>query len=527
MRRVIAEKKDEVHMIISCEDGTAHELRDYFTFMVPGYQFMPKFRNKMWDGKIRLFNTLKRELYLGLLPHLSIFCEMYNYELVLGEKLSKKREHLKEDEFIKKLKLDQVDLEPRDYQIKGFKYGIEHKRGILVSPTASGKSLMIYMLWRWFYSQKKRVLLVVPTQQLVEQMYKDILGYIPDGNLKNPEDKICKIYSGVKKHVGQKKSGVNVLTISTWQSLHRRPQSFFDNFDAIIGDEAHTFQAKSLIGMMEKMKNVEYKIGTTGTLQDTKVHKLVLEGLFGNVHELTSSSELMERGMIAQLDIKAIMLKYSDKERIEMFKSKYHDEMEFLISHEKRSRFISKLARSLEGNSLILFQFVEKHGIPMYEEVREVIKSSDPDRSVYLIHGAVNADVREDIRMKMEKENNAVLIASYGTLSTGVNIKNIHNVIFASPSKSKIRNLQSIGRGLRLSSSKSKMTLYDIGDDLSEKVKNKKHAWVNHTLKHFSERLALYSNEDFEYKLFKVDLTNDVKGTSTATKRKRNNNPNS
>lgn len=511
MTDIIAEKLDNVHMFVSCERGTAYELKEYFTFQVPGYQFMPTYRNKMWDGKIRLFKPAEGKLYMGLLPHLKEFCKIHNYNLVLGDQLKGgANSEIDFDKFIAKMKLQDVDLEPRDYQLEGFKHAVKVKRSKLISPTASGKSLIIYLLWRWFFSQKKKVLLIVPTQQLVEQMYSDILSYIPDGNMKDPENKICKIYSSVKKHPGQKKSGVNAITISTWQSLYKKPKSFFDNFDALIGDEAHTFQAKSLIDMMEKTGNIEYRVGTTGTLQDTKVHKLVLEGLFGAVKELTSTSELMDRGMIAQLDIKAIMLKYSDKERIEMFKAKYPDEMKFLISHQKRTRFISNLAVSLEGNSLVLFNYVETHGIPIYEQILKVIESKGLDRKVYLIHGGISAERREAIRNEIETDENAILVASYGTLSTGTNIRNLHNIIFASPTKSKIRNLQSIGRGLRLGDGKESMTLYDIGDDLSEKAKTKKNIWINHTLKHFSERLALYSNQDFDYKLSKVEF-NDKK----------------
>ena len=127
-------------------------------------------------------------------------------------------------------------------------------------------------------------------------------------------------------------------------------------------------------------------------------------------------------------------------------------------------------------------------------------EKADNVRKVFYIFGGVEADEREAIRGIVERENNAIIVASYGTFSTGVNIKNLHNIIFASPSKSRIRNLQSIGRGLRLGDNKVNATLYDIADDLTYKSKE------NFTLKHFQERINIYTEEEFDYEMHNIEL---------------------
>ena len=167
--------------------------------------------------------------------------------------------------------------------------------------------------------------------------------------------------------------------------------------------------------------------------------------------------------------------------------------MDYLVTNIERNNFIKRLALSLKGNTLLLFQYVEKHG----HVLEEIIK--DNDKEVFYIHGGVDADTREEIRHLVETKDNCIIVASSGTMSTGVNIRNIHNIIFASPSKSRVRNLQSIGRGLRKSDNNQITTLYDIADDLQTK---------NYTLRHFVERVKLYNEEQFDYTIEKYGIQN-------------------
>lgn len=487
-------KKDEVELIIRAEPHILHELSDIFTFDVPGARFHPKFRAKMWDGKIRLFSIYKGTLYAGLRQHVLNFCAEGGYSVddqydTSGEVISPRAVVA----FAKALNLSTqgVAVTPHDYQLEAVYHAITEGRTLLLSPTASGKSLILYLLVRWHHLHKRKQLIVVPTTSLVEQMYSDFQDYAKATKWDVPQH-IKKIYSG------KERTNAADVVISTWQSLYKLPPTFFQEFDVVYGDEAHLFQAKSLTSILEKGTRMAYRIGTTGTLDGTKTHRLVLEGLFGPVHKVTTTRSLMDQKKLAQLSIKAIVLDYSDDERKYVKKLKeYPAEVEFLVNHAKRNAFLKNLALSQQGNTLLLFQFV-KHGKALFEAIQA---KAGPDRKVFLVYGATDAEAREEIRALTEKEDNAIIVASNGTFSTGINIRRLHNIIFASPSKSRIRTLQSIGRGLRTAADKWECTLYDIGDDLSWKTRK------NYTLAHLTERVKLYNEEKFSYWIGRVPLS--------------------
>jgi len=223
---------------------------------------------------------------------------------------------------------------------------------------------------------------------------------------------------------------------------------------------------------------------------------LVLEGLFGSVNKIVSTTKLQEDKHLADLKIYALVLQYDKFVRNHMKDKNYQEEMDFLVSHEGRNKFVSNLALKLNGNTLLLFQYVEKHG----KILKELIESKSNDKKIFYVHGGVEAEERERIRAITEKSDNAIIIASYGTFSTGINIRNLHNIIFSSPSKSRIRNLQSIGRGLRLKDNQSGATLYDIADDMTYAEKQ------NYTLNHFRERINIYNEEGFSYEIHNIDI---------------------
>jgi len=370
---------------------------------------------------------------------------------------------------------------PRPYQVEGVYDALRHNRKLLISPTASGKSLMIYSLVRYYVDKNEKILLVVPTTSLVEQMYKDFQDYGWDA-----ESYCHRIYSG------KEKTNEFPVTITTWQSVYKLERSFFEDYGVIIGDEAHLFKSKSLVQIMTKLHHAKYRFGFTGTLDGTQTHKWVLEGLFGPSYKITKTDELMRQGHLSQLDIQCIVLKHLPQK----FET-YEDEIQYLISHEQRSNFIKNLSLDLKGNTLVLYSRVETHGAILYEKINT---NKQNNRKVFFIHGGVDAEERELVREITERENNAIIVASYGTFSTGINIKNLHNVIFASPSKSRIRNLQSIGRVLRKGKDKVKATLYDIADDCSNKSRK------NYTLNHFIERIKIYNEENFNYEIITIQL---------------------
>jgi superfamily II DNA or RNA helicase len=481
-------KKDEVYLKIECDRGTARELSDYFTFEVPGAKFMPAYRNKYWDGKIRLFNVNTQQIYVGLIEHIKRFSEERDYQLNIHDGILDT-----EDISINVLEkfLTEKEYTPREYQTRAVAHAIRNNRALILSPTASGKSFIIYSLLKYYLDRKfaKRALVIVPTTSLVSQMNSDFISYSS-----KPQ-----FYYTHLVMAGQAKSHENAkIIISTWQSIYKQPKAYFDQFDLVIGDEAHLFKANSLTKIMEKLPNCKYRFGFTGTLDDTQTNKLVLEGLFGPVMRVVQTKELIDSGHLADFRIKALVLKYPPEVCKEMHKAKYQDEMDFLVSNEARNNFIKNLTLTRKGNTLLLFQMVEKHGKVLYDK----IKAEAGDRHVFFVHGGVNADEREEVRRITEGERSAIIIASYGTFSTGVNIRNLHNVIFGSPSKSRIRNLQSIGRGLRKGDNKSAATLYDIADDLCKGTS------CNHTLKHFAIRIKMYNEEEFDYKIYNIKIGN-------------------
>ena len=491
---LIITKKDEVYVKITCEKHIARELSEFFTFFVPGYQFVPAYRNRIWDGKIRLFNLQSFTLYRGLLNYVEQFCEErdYTFEYEGGVDVEDEFSLYHAKKFAEDLNIrsNGKSIEVREHQLNAFVHAMQKRRALLVSPTASGKSLIIYLLFQQLHKyQNLKGLVIVPTTSLVEQLYSDFGDY-NDGEMTN----VHRIYQGKEKDSDKN------LIISTWQSLYKMPSEYFKQFDYVIGDEAHLFKAQSLITILTSCVNAKYRIGLTGTLDGTKTHKLVLEGLFGSVRKVITTKELIDKDQLSNFEIKCLVLKHTDEECLFVKDKTYVEEIQYLISHETRNKFIKNLAVSLGKNTLVLYQMVDKHGKILYDMIKDTEKIGN--RKVFFIHGGVDTTDREDIRKIMEIEQDAIIVASFGTFSTGINIRNLHNIIFAMPTKSSIRTLQSIGRGLRQNEGKEIATLYDISDDL----RYKKH--MNYTLKHFVERTKIYNDEMFPFKIYKIGLKN-------------------
>ena len=479
-------KKNEVYLILNnVEPSTSQELTEFFTFEVPGAKFMPMYRNRMWDGKIRLFSPVTGEIYVGLLSYIKKFCKQNNIEYTIEEDVEDDRNIILLDvrNFIRSLKPKTKGkaIKVRDYQIQAVHHAISRNRCLLVSPTASGKSLIIYALVRYYHMMNLKTLILVPTTSLVEQMYSDFQDYGWSSGT------YCqRVYQGHDRKVTKD------VVISTWQSIYKMPKKYFESFGCVIGDEAHFFKAKSLTGIMTKLHQCKYRYGLTGTLDGTQTHQLVLEGLFGPVDTVVTTKELMDKKTLANLKIKCVVLKHPPIRE----KMTYAEELEYLVTNSARNKFIIDLCRNISGNTLCLFQLVEKHGKILYEQISTLVK----DRKIFFVYGGVDSLEREKIREIVENEKDAIIIASFGTFSTGINIRNLHNIVFASPSKSKIRVLQSIGRGLRTTKSKMGVLVFDIADDISYKERR------NFTLGHFSERINIYNEQQFNYEISKVKL---------------------
>ena len=485
-------KKNEVYLFVDTDRGTARSLSDFFTFEVPGAKFMPAYRNRIWDGKIRLFSPATGELYVGLLPYLEKWLDDYGEEYTKDEELQNEKQIDRRnlDEWIGRLRLKSNgrDIEPREYQVDAIEHGIRNHRSLLLSPTASGKSLIIYILVRYYMllleeKATDKILILVPTTSLVEQMYSDFIDYGWN------EKYMQKIYSGHDKEVTKR------VVISTWQSIYKFPKKYFQQFGMVVGDEAHLFKAKSLTSILTKLSECKYRFGLTGTLDGMQTHRLVLEGLFGTLNKVVTTKELIDNETLASFKIKSLVLTYPEHECKLVKDMKYQDEIDYIVTHPKRNEFIRDLTLNLKGNTLVLFQFVEKHGDVLYDLI-----SNETDKRTFFVSGKTDTADREAVREITEKEKEAIIVASYGTFSTGINIRNLHNIVFASPSKSRIRTLQSIGRGLRRGENKSEAVLYDIADDYTYKSSR------NFTLGHFLERINIYNEEQFDYEINRIKI---------------------
>lgn len=500
------------YLRVIAENGVAYELQDYFTFDVPGAKYTPAYKRRVWDGKVRLFNAYSGLLPAGLMDYLATFSKDRNYELQVDSSVAQpeiKFDCDKVKSFMMSLKptANGTPLEPHDHQVDAVCHALNQSRCVLLSPTASGKSLAIYSMVRYYQNAiapNKKILIIVPTISLVAQLYSDFKDY--SSTTEWDADRNCHRIVG-----GEAKLTSKQIVISTWQSIYKLPRAWFDNFEVVIGDEAHLFKAQSLNGIMNKLIECPYRIALTGTLDGSKIHKLAIEGMFGPVHRVISTKELMERNLLANLRIECLMLRYPPEVRKTVCGLDYHGEIEWLVNCEKRNEFIAFLASAARGNTLVLFNYVEKHGKPLYELIQKTAMTVIEGRKVFFVAGETELEQREGIRNIVEKEENAIIVASYGTFSTGINIKSLKNVIFASPSKSRIRILQSIGRQLRKCEGKHIAKLYDIADDLHHGEN------LNYTLKHFLKRVKIYESEQFRYKLVKLPIDLRIqrpKGTS-------------
>ena len=480
------EKVNEVYLKVVADPAIKKELAEYFTFMIANYKFSPAYKFGSWDGKIRLMNVNTGALYYGLLPKLLDLCEKLGYKVHLDEGFNTGNE-LPVETIDRILKKFPSDLYPRDYQQSAVEHCLTSHRALILCPTASGKSFIIYLMFRYYQALKKKVLLIVPLAGLVKQMSKDFTNY-NQGNFID----IHEVTAGVDKNVKAD------IYMTTWQSIQKLPQEWYDRFDVIIGDEAHLFKAKVLTSIMEKCVNIKYKFGFTGSLDDSVTNAMVLTGLFGPVHRVITTKELQDNGTLSTLAIHAVILSYSDKARKENKKKTYQEEIHFIVTNHNRNIMLKKLVENLSGNVLLLFQFVDKHGKVLYDIMKDSTK-----KKVHLIHGGIKLEERESIRNSVENSDNNCIIASSATFATGTNIVNLHHLVMGSPSKSRIRNIQSIGRVLRKGGDKYKAGLYDIVDDLSTK------SYENYAIKHFKERAKIYDDEGFKYTMHKLDIKDE------------------
>lgn len=470
---------------VHCDSGIAFEIYERFSFYVEGYKFMQSYKSGRWDGRIKLFDLRTRSFPVGLIPMLREFLEENGYIVEI------------EGNFLEPSKIyddvmmdvwNKAKYKPRKHQFMSVMNSLRSRNRLILSPTGSGKSLIIYALVRYLMeTQEGDILITVPSTQLVEQLYSDFEEYQTDGW--EVELDVHRLYGGKEKEVRKR------VLISTWQSIYKNPRSWFERFNVYICDEAHLADGKSISGIIENLNMCEYRIGLTGTLDGSSMHELEMMSRFGDIYRATTSKELMESGDLANLSITCLHVLHNTAPK----KRTYQDEIDFLVASDARNEMLCDIAMSQEGNVLMLFNFIEKHGAALLEKLK--VKCEKHGKELYYIDGSTDVVIRERIRAALEKKTNCVLLSTYGVMSTGINIKNLDVLMLCHPFKSQIRNLQSIGRVLRVSDSKSKAKLIDFGDDFQYNSGRQ-----NKVLEHFLHRIQIYESEGFEYKVKRFEL---------------------
>lgn len=491
---------DESFVQITSDDqGIVRELSEFLTFDVPGAQFMPMYKHKVWDGKKRLLDYRNQTVYRGLVFYIiENFCKERNYTYSIDPELEK---YLNPEVDIKNLiaKLG-LNITPYDFQETAIETCIKDTRRTVVSPTSSGKSLIIYSLIRWylyylltlpeFKATSNKILLVVPTIGLITQLHKEFKEYSNFDISKYVWD----IHSG--KTIPKDKR----IVISTWQSIYKEQKDWFKQFGCIMIDEAHTVQAKSLTGILEKKcGHVPFRFGFTGTLQEAETHRLIIEGLIGPEYVTSQTHELRDRGITSDFKIKCLVLKYL-KGTIQK-KMDYPSEVDFLVHNQKRNRFIAKIAsistKNGSSNVLVLTDYHDqKPHIRLIKE--ELLKLGFEESKILIANGSTSAEERENIRILCEANSGYIILATYGVFSTGISIKNLQYLILATAGKSVIRILQSIGRIIRKDGKDNYVECIDISDDFQLSSRN-------YSLSHFMDRISLYMKSKFKYSVTTIN----------------------
>jgi len=495
MSDLIIEKVNSSCVHLVCEDGLSHRFYNVFSAYAPGYRFNPRFKLHVWDGKVRCYNPITQILPIGLLNNLLIWCDQHKIEYSMQGFDKPLRDNIDKAELEKQMNsYITAGFQARDYQVNAVHAALTNRRGILLSCTGSGKSLMIYTFLRYLLDNKDvhRAILIVPSVSLVEQMFSDFRDYGWD----DLEDHVEMLYSG-KKPTFKKE-----ILISTWQSLEKEDPEFFEVYDACVVDECHQAKCNVVTRLLKLMHNAEYKIGTSGTLPTEISEQLQINSVIGNVLFELKSCELIARGYLTKLNIAAIFLKYPLSFIEENKERTYQEEVKMVEEYPNRNKVLNFIIdhTSPMNNMLILVNH-RNH----LKDVEDYLHKNYPEKKVSIITGDVKAKVREEIRVGIEDEDGTILLATYQTMSTGVNIPKLHAIMLFSNSKSRIKVLQSIGRGLRKHNSKNKVIIYDIVDDLSYKKRTGRIA-KNYCMQHFDERSSYYIEQEFPVITTKLDI---------------------
>lgn len=465
---------------------------------VKNARFSPNYKNGSWDGKI---NFLKGK-YLPATTYQYLFnickdfgfqCEISNLDVLFDNDIDYDEFREWCEEFFK-----DNEKKPRYYQIDAAYKGLKYRRCMLQLATSAGKNFIAFMMFAWLLTHRnvKKIMMVVPKIDLVLQPTSDFNEY-NNGKL---DIKIQQIFSGCKVT-----PDANIY-IGTYQSLCKECAEFFSQFDVVLTDEVHLACSSSQIKIMDMCK-FPYRIGLSGTIPATKyADGLTLVSNFGPILIDIKAKQLQEEGYISNCKITQVRLDYTSDRQKDAFKEAkknlvkigkgkdmFQLENKFVNESERRFFIIAKLIAATKKNTMVLFKDIE-YGKKLFKWMKE-----NTTKMVFYIDGQIDKKVREDIRKRMEIKDDVILIASFGTSSTGISINKIFNIFFVSSYKSISTVLQSIGRGLRKSEKINKdfVNIYDISDDLYSGC---------YEMAHARERIKIYEGQGFPYEIKKLKM---------------------
>ena len=481
------------------------QLNISLTRRIENHRFNPLVKKGIWDGYISYFKD-NQWIPAGLWQEVTKICKQYNYDIKINgvtRLFDKDISAQSFEEWALEFFEDHPDgIVPRDYQIEAAFNILKFRRSLSELATSAGKTLISFLTVAYMLEKQKasKILFIVPNVSLVVQATEDFAEYNHENRVKMM---VQQIYSGQKI-----KPNRNIV-IGTYQSLVKKSKEFFDDFDAVIVDETHKAKSNSIKTILQKCRMAKYKYGLSGTIpKDNTLDRLTLMSQTGPLITEIKASFLQKEGYIAGCNVKVIEMDYAPQASKQAFmelatnrydsKDVFSLEQNYVINSPGRINFVTKVIAKIPKNSLVLFHRIE-HGKKLYEMLRQ-----RSDKKVYYVDGGTNTDIREEYKAKMEAGDDVVIIASYGTFSTGISIKKIHNIFFTESFKSEVIIRQSIGRGLRQHESKESVNIIDFVDDL------RWDEWQNYLYRHAKARKKIYKQEKFKFEVKKVKFDGDI-----------------
>jgi superfamily II DNA or RNA helicase len=482
------------------------QLRISLTKKIRGWYFNPLVKKKLWDGNVKFIDKFNR-IPIGLIEKVHSVCSKYNIPFEI------------EDIDLMYWDFDEADFDawaaefcasmekkPRDYQVDAAKRIIKNQRSISEIATSAGKTMIIFLVFSYLRTRGlvDRLLVIVPNTNLILQTIEDFDEYSNNRTLMKFRSQTV---SGESKTKTQQNAD---LIVGTFQSLVKLEEDWFTDITGICVDEAHHTNANSVKKVIGKCVNAKFKFGLSGTLmQDDSADALTIQAFIGPLVNTISPQDLFDKKVATQVNIKIVRLQYSNeeiKQKLHFLRQRKNEvegskqlslERDLIVKSKERFKFVCDLISKTNKNSLVLFQNIkDNYGKRIYDHLRETCD----EKEIYYVDGSTAANLREEYKKNMEDGDNRVLIASFGTFSTGISINNLHNIFFVESYKSEKIVKQSIGRGMRLHAQKDKVTIVDIVDDLSWKGDK------NYLMKHGDSRIEIYDQEGFPYKIYKVEI---------------------